>query len=244
MQSTWNLDRIILLIKEMFPANFIEIRHGEDTFGNFVNISTISGLIWGANFRKVPSPCRILMKFTGNISFINSMILSKFQVDCITLADFRIFIYIGKFDIFQYFWLRNSMYITWILHKFHFFCPFWCHGIIIQWKKWVQACFEDMTFIPPTSITRTLVYWCKCQVVQMLVSVVEPKGLETVRMKGDRTCQMDVSPTIVGNRVVSCRDSLHQSGDTHVPPWDALLIRKLEIWASSSFSSKRCLEVF
>ena len=71
------------------------------------------------NFWKVPSQRRILMKFAGNISFINSMILSKFQVDCITPTDFRFFTYIGKFDIsgwisahekcrnffsFQYFW--------------------------------------------------------------------------------------------------------------------------------------------
>ena len=35
MQSTWNLDRIIILIKETFPENFIKIRLREGTFHNF-----------------------------------------------------------------------------------------------------------------------------------------------------------------------------------------------------------------
>ena len=37
------------------------------------------------------------MKFSGNISFIDIMILSKFQVDYITLTNFRNLLNIGKF---------------------------------------------------------------------------------------------------------------------------------------------------
>ena len=43
----------------------------------------------------MPSRSRILMKFSGNVSFINIMILSKFQVDCI-LTNFGNFLNIGK----------------------------------------------------------------------------------------------------------------------------------------------------
>ena len=50
-----------------------------------------------AKLRKVPSHGRISMKFSGNVSFIDTMILSKFHVDCITLTNFRIFLNIGKF---------------------------------------------------------------------------------------------------------------------------------------------------
>ena len=44
------------------------------------------------------------MKFSGNVSFINIMILSKFQVDWTILTDFGIFLNIGKFEIFVKFW--------------------------------------------------------------------------------------------------------------------------------------------
>ena len=40
------------------------------------------------------------MKFAGNVSFINVIVLSKFQSDWVTVADFRNFTYIGKFEIF------------------------------------------------------------------------------------------------------------------------------------------------
>ena len=40
------------------------------------------------------------MKFSGKISLINIMILSKFQVDCITLSNFGNFLNIGKYEIF------------------------------------------------------------------------------------------------------------------------------------------------
>ena len=36
------------------------------------------------------------MKFSGNVSFIDITILSKFQVDCITLTNFGNFLNIGK----------------------------------------------------------------------------------------------------------------------------------------------------
>ena len=47
-------------------------------------------------FQKLPSSTRILMKFSGKVSFTNTMNLSKFQVQCTTLADFRIFLNIEK----------------------------------------------------------------------------------------------------------------------------------------------------
>ena len=36
MQSTWNLDRIIILIKETFPENFIKIQPQEGIFWKFL----------------------------------------------------------------------------------------------------------------------------------------------------------------------------------------------------------------
>ena len=59
-----------------------------------------------------------------------------------------------------YFGLQESRYITWIWHKFYLFCLFWCHGIIFHWKKWEQACVENMTFIPPTSTSCQIIYHC------------------------------------------------------------------------------------
>ena len=120
----------------------------------FEILSILRRKLWShlkANFRKVPSPCWILMKFAGNISFINSMILSKFQVDCMTLADFRIFTYIG---IIQ----GNSIFGSAIIEVHHLnfaqilsFLPFLVSWYHISLKKWEQICFENMTFIPPTT---------------------------------------------------------------------------------------------
>ena len=48
------------------------------------------------------------MKFSGNVSFINIMILSKFQVDCITLSNFGNFLNIGKYEIFVKSWFTKN----------------------------------------------------------------------------------------------------------------------------------------
>ena len=103
MQSNWNLDRIIISIKETFPENFIKFRLREGIFSKIPHILGSHGSPNEAKLRKVPSWSRIFMKFSGNISFIDIMILSKFQVDCISLTNFRNLLYIGKFrEIFNF----------------------------------------------------------------------------------------------------------------------------------------------
>ena len=89
MQSTWNLDSIIILIKETFPENFIKIWLREGTFHNFASQpdTTLDQRFCQnmRNYQKMPSWGWILMKFSGKVSFIIIMILFKFQADCITL---------------------------------------------------------------------------------------------------------------------------------------------------------------
>ena len=97
MQSTWNLERVIILIKEMFPENFIEIRLREGIFWKFASKRDHQNM---RNFQKMPSRSWISMKFSGNLSFINIMTLSKFQVGSITQTNFGNFLYIGTFVIF------------------------------------------------------------------------------------------------------------------------------------------------
>ena len=98
MQSTWNLDQDHNIDKLMFPENFIKIREG--TFWNFASKRDPSKPEILSNFQKTPSRSRILMEFSGSISFINVMILSKFRVGCVTLANFGGFLGVGWCEIF------------------------------------------------------------------------------------------------------------------------------------------------
>ena len=52
------------------------------------------------------------MKFSGKISLINIMILSKFQVDCITLSNFGNFPNIGKYQIWSEIFLPQLLSIS------------------------------------------------------------------------------------------------------------------------------------
>ena len=54
--------------------------------------------------------------------------------------------YIGKFYIFDSYIQCTSPEFG---ENFVFFCPFWCHSILFQWKQWWRACFENMTITPP-----------------------------------------------------------------------------------------------
>ena len=70
------------------------------------------------------------MKFSGNASFIDTMILSKFQVDCITPTDFGNFLNIGKSAFFAKFWLTEKGATFFEINIFEFF--YW---IIVSYTK-------------------------------------------------------------------------------------------------------------
>ena len=59
-----------------------------------VNILTYLALVLGQNYEKYLP----MVGFSGNISFIDTMILSKFQVDCITPTDFGNFLNYNQMD--------------------------------------------------------------------------------------------------------------------------------------------------
>ena len=69
----------ICLGNETFPVNFIKIY---PSWGR--SFPPLVVPFPSAKFQKVLSPTRILMKFTGKVSFIIVMILSKFQNNCVT----------------------------------------------------------------------------------------------------------------------------------------------------------------
>ena len=95
------------------------------------------------------------MKFSGNVSFINIMILSKFQVDCITLTNFGNFLNIGKFAISAKFQLTkngcNSPKIDEMQKKI-----FWC--LLTSYGRDLGGCDRILTIhpkndpVPPTPI--------------------------------------------------------------------------------------------
>ena len=89
------------------------------------------------------------MKFSGNVSFINIMILSKFQVDCITLTNFGSFLNIGKQEIFGKSWYTKNAGKP---PKMTFFPKFFLNCFLdIEWllKKDRYHVFEDKSIFSP-----------------------------------------------------------------------------------------------
>ena len=91
-----------------------------------------------AKLRKVPSHGRISMKFSGNVSFIDTMILSKFHFDCITPTDFGNFLNIGKYAFFAKFWLTEKGATFFEIDIFEFFLR-----IIVSYTKVVVFLWNE-----------------------------------------------------------------------------------------------------
>ena len=126
-----------------FHQNLTSGRHFLKISHILTKISGRTGSGYEAKLWKVPSWSRILMKFSGNVSFINIMILSKFQVNCITLTNFGNFLNIGKFAISAKFQCTKNGCNSPKMHKIEFFLQILlCYTYILKYK-WFPLKFDN-----------------------------------------------------------------------------------------------------